>query len=763
MDVDIMKDIVSGEDLKSHLRIRGKKFDFKSVKKGREEPYLQDGWGVHREYIKTTRLMKPKRTGLVLEDEIWCLFAKMGFDEMNGTTEFTIPVTDRPYQIPEKQVDIFAKDDETVLFVECKASKNPSKRSFKKDINEIIGLRKKIANSVNKHYKVNGHGEKLKYKWIFATRNIIWNDPDLERADEGNIAVFRDDEIDYYNELVNHVGSAAKFQLLAELFGDQEIPGLNATVPAVKGEMGGAPFYSFILEPKKLLKLSFICHRQKTDKKTVVSYQRMLNKNRLKSIRRYIETGGRFPTNIVLNISSTSKKLRFDPISKKEDGTVFGTLYLPNRYKSAWVIDGQHRLYGFCGSSYDMKVKLPVIAFENLGASEQANMFVDINSQQKKVPTNLLIELYSDLLWDSEKWDEKLLALSSTLINELGKDLGSPLKDKIVFSGKKRSGTVPITTTTLNLIMKKTCILGSVRKGTNHLTPGPLYETDMHPSLLRAKKVIISYLNVFKERMPEHWEIGAGTGGYLCTNNGITALIIVLNNIMDYLDMTASIRCGEMPTDELIQEIIPFADILASGFKDLSHEEIRQFRNQVGGKGQTLSAFGMMEIIKQQDPDFDPPGLSDYRESKKTEFTEKAHILIPKMESMIRGHVISELKREFGEDGKAWWSNGVPLKIRQAAVTEAEADPGCNEPDEKLYIIDYKKIASEKWPLFKDFFSPNPNVRKADALLQMDKLNTIRNKTFHVGGGNVSEDEYRFLEEFNEMLESKSKKEGEII
>jgi len=751
-DESILTNLVHGTELQSVLRKRRSKYIFETVKKGTEDVYIKEGWEISRKNKKSTRMQKLKPFDEALEDEIWCLLAKMDFVEMNDDREFKIPVTDGPYPIPPKQIDVFAFDEDTIIFVECKASassKDPIKRSFQKDINEIVGLKRKLMNSVNKHYNPDN---KLKASWIFATRNVIWSKPDLARAKEENITVIKDDDIDYYKKLVNHLGSAAKFQLLAELFENTEIPGLNTTVPAVKGEMGGTPFYTFVIEPAKLLKIAFICHRSKMDKKALDSYQRMLTKSRLKNIKEYIENDGLFPTNIVLNIVS-NKKLRFDPILPKNDlGAKFGTLYLPNKYKSAWVIDGQHRLYGFSGSSHAEKAKVPVIAFENMLGPKQAKMFVDINSKQVRVPTNLLTELYSDLLWDSKKEDERLLALTSRVVIELEKDLESPLKNKIIFSGKKRDKTRPITNTTLNTAINKRNLVGNVPKRSNQLYPGPLYDKSMESSLERAKEVLSVYFNVFKEEMPDHWETGSGEGGYLCTNNGLSALIIVLKNILDHVDKKSPLKCTDMPTDELIEEILPYAKILASNFSKLSPEEVRRYRDQLGEHGKTRSAYGMMEMIHLKFPVFEPHGLSDYIISKSTEFTKKARTLVPEMQLRISEFVISLLKREFGEENRKWWFEGIPEPVRKKAAVREQEDSEHKPQEKQLDLIDYKEIANKKWQLFKEPFSPDPNMSKAKALSWLDEMNRIRRKIAHPERGQVSEEEYIFLEKINELI-----------
>lgn len=72
----------------------------------------------------------------------------------------------------------------------------------------------------------------------------------------------------------------------------------------------------------------------------------MVKPSRLKSIAAYIDKGGQFPTNIVINFKTKKSNLEFQKMENFEN-TAFGKLTLPGQYGSAWVIDGQHRLYGF--------------------------------------------------------------------------------------------------------------------------------------------------------------------------------------------------------------------------------------------------------------------------------------------------------------------------------------------------------------------------------------------------------------------------------
>jgi DNA sulfur modification protein DndB len=73
-------------------------------------------------------------------------------------------------------------------------------------------------------------------------------------------------------------------------------------------------------------------------------------------------------------------------------------LHLPKRYRSCWIIDGQHRLFGYSKADKE-KVKnrtVPVVAFHNLPQDVQSRMFVDINHKQVKVPANLLGQIMQE-------------------------------------------------------------------------------------------------------------------------------------------------------------------------------------------------------------------------------------------------------------------------------------------------------------------------------------------------------------------------------
>src|SRR3546814_7659729 len=105
----------------------------------------------------------------------------MGYHELGGGKNFKIHFSRQNDRDGCKQIDVFARDDETVIVVECKASEKSKKRSLQKDIEEFSNLKGHIANTIKQHY---GRSFKPKILWFFVTQNILWSQPDVIRRSE---------------------------------------------------------------------------------------------------------------------------------------------------------------------------------------------------------------------------------------------------------------------------------------------------------------------------------------------------------------------------------------------------------------------------------------------------------------------------------------------------------------------------------------------------------------------------------------------------
>ena len=69
------------------------------------------------------------------------------------------------------------------------------------------------------------------------------------------------------------------------------------------------------------------------------------------------------------------------------------------------IIDGQHRVYGFHKAK--SKLRVPVVIYNSLTRSEEARLFIDINTKQRPVPNELLLDIKR--MADSEDESQALL------------------------------------------------------------------------------------------------------------------------------------------------------------------------------------------------------------------------------------------------------------------------------------------------------------------------------------------------------------------
>ena len=125
-------------------------------------------------------------------------------------------------------------------------------------VDKINGMREEVIKAIHTDY---GRTPRLKVKWGIATRNIQWRAADKTRAEESGIAIITQDDIIYYNRLINYLKEAARYQFLARYLRGEGVPSLRIEVPATRGKIGDVTFYNFLISPYDLLKISYISHK----------------------------------------------------------------------------------------------------------------------------------------------------------------------------------------------------------------------------------------------------------------------------------------------------------------------------------------------------------------------------------------------------------------------------------------------------------------------------------------------------------------------
>lgn len=707
---------------------------------------IKDGWRIskRRKKAKSCRLERDKPLDEQLEDELWCIAAKMGFDELSLDRNFTISIDDG---LEPRQIDVFAKDRETAILIECTQAETPKKKNMSHLTEKIESIKGKVAYSINSHY---GNEPKLKIRWVIATRNIEWSTADLKKAEFAKVIVLRDQEIDYYSKLSSHLKKGAKYQFLSHLFSQENISGLNIEVPATRGNMGGFKFYNFIIKPSDLLKVAYVGHKASRNIEDLGTYQRMLQPKRLANIAKYIDSGGSFPTNIVINVKAAGG-LNFS-LKEKVGEYAVGTLKLPNKYASAWVVDGQHRLYGYAHSKraakIDDKTTFPVLAYENLPSSNEARLFVDINYEQVRVPKNLLIELYSNLKWDSEDVNERNAAIRSRIILSLNQRKTSPICGYIKTAGAQKTKKSFLTLANLDAGLAENKLLGEIKA--SKFKPGPLYNSSSEnptDTLNKVVDVLAGYLSFFADALPSHWAATDKPQGYLCSNLGIRALLRVLSELLEHIELVNRIDLDMYDARAVLEYIKPYVEPIIAYFEKASSDNLKSFKGS-SKAGVSRSAVLMMKFIHDKFNDFCPETLGQFLDSIDEEGTIHARNQIDEIQKKLFKVTIKLLKDKYGEEGKKWWYEGVPNAVRESCLKQQNADKGLKEAEQYLYLIDYHSIASNNWDLFKEFLSFSKDGGKTKQLEWLIKLNHIRQTTHHAEKWPATKDDVAFVNEY---------------
>ena len=658
--------IVSGDDLAKARTLRGKTFAEAKERRIALPELIEEGWEEYKSYKnnKFVGVRKNKKFDEVFEDRVWSLFARLGFTHMNKDRYFEMSYD---YQNPNitQQIDVFAADDETVIIVECKAAESIKDGVFKKQLEAYHGQMDGLRREAQKKFP------KAKVKFIWATHNYIISPADQAKMREWDIVHFSDAVINYYYELAKHLGTCARFQLLGNLFANQEIRNMDDKIPAIQGEMGGHKYYSFSIEPDRLLKIGYVLHRNEANKNMMPTYQRLIKKKRLTEVQRFINAGGYFPNSLIISIDTGGKGVQFDRAGTQVEGALsrLGVLHLPKKYRSAYIIDGQHRLYGYSDSDYATTNCIPVVAFVDLDRQEQIKLFMDINENQKAVPKTLRVTLNADMLWDSSDFNERRQALRSKIAQMFGEEETSPLMGRVVVGEDEKSPIKCITVEAIQTALKKCNFMtqygkknaiikdGTFDVGTNQGTCDLLY-----PFLEECLRYV-------KDAAGEEWERGDSNDGMLTMNRGIQAVIRVINDIVNLLVERKEITPKLQKTEELVKQVSFYLDPLNDYLNHLTQQERKDLRGYFGGGADTRFWRAFQREIAKVRTDFNPDGLKEYWENEAKTFNADSMTYLRAIESWVKKTVQTALSDTYGDN---WEIKGLPKPIYKRAKSVAD-------------------------------------------------------------------------------------------
>lgn len=231
------------------------------------------------------------------------------------------------------------------------------------------------------------------FQWLvkgikFSARNEIFRFLNLKNKDIGLIS-----------------SSSSNTEITAPIIYPKEFTGLRNKVRVV----------SFMMSAEDLLNTCYVLRKDDWEK-SIWLYQRLIDNNRLKKVREFIERKGEaFYNNIIVglpdNVAFKDASGHFKTIEEISDLEGNCQLIIPKELNSICIIDGQHRVYAHYESGIDSKQErtisklrkqlhllvtglvFPKEMKQEEKAKIQSEIFDDINSNAKSVPQNILLQI----------------------------------------------------------------------------------------------------------------------------------------------------------------------------------------------------------------------------------------------------------------------------------------------------------------------------------------------------------------------------------
>ena len=755
---DLIRDhLIAVKKIPAETRRRLLDYDEAGVHRSQRAEREADGWVLERELKTKVKMRRLKMRDIAFEDRVWAALARLQFTHMNAARSFILSYGEAENET--QQIDVFAADDEVVLVVECKSTATIGKAGqFKTEIEALQGKREGLMRRIREEYPHH------KIRFILATNNYTLSDQVRERIKAASVFHLDEYTVEYYLELAGHLGVAAKYQLLGALFAGDKIPNIDPKLPAIRGSMGGFTYYSFAIEPARLLKMSYVLHRNQANEELMPTYQRIIKKSRLRKVAEFVESGGFFPNSIILNIDSGKRKggLRFEPAGKPASEAKLGLLHLPQTYRAAYIIDGQHRLYGYANSDRADSDLIPVVAFVDMPGNEQVELFMQINENQQAVPKNLQNTLNSDLLWSSENYNERARALRLHVAQQLGDRKSSPLFGRVQLGENPKTSLRCITIEAINNGLVRGHFIGAFSK-TAVRERGTFYTGDNQATAKLLLPFLEGAFRYLVEGLPRQAALGNSEGGFVFINVGIEAILRAFSDIVDHLTTHENVNPLEASTDELVGASQYFLDPLIEHLDALTPEEGAEYRKSYGTGGRASYYRNLQVAIRDKRPEFAAPGLDEYLRRADKEVINAAREIVGDIEVFMRDDIKRTLVEVYST---GWEQQGVPRPVRKK-TGELANERNLDLPPNKqvtawdcMYFVDYHTVLTYSHDLWQSHFAKR-YTKPGDEQLSgtwknrldwVQDLNGIRNRVMHPQSQGVGDDEFELLIELQRWL-----------
>lgn len=602
-----------------------------------KKPYLKAGFSLApTKKFGKWKVYRKKRPWELFEDEVLS-FARDGLaltDTDGGPT----------HRLGGHQIDASGGLDDFYLVFESKSKKELGARPLRPILRTLWTKKREISREVKIRY-----GRKYKRTlFILVLDQLTPTVRDEEYARRRGILVWPESYLDSLKALYFAIGNRVRYYVLRELAVEPpRIRGRGAylSIPAIEAVVGTTRLYSFFLTAEALLDLAYVLRVESRQKK---AYQRLLDKSRLAKIASYIEDGNSFKNSIVVGLDPRTSFVRRTGRRRRNQASLrAGNLRLPLRYASMWVIDGQHRLYGYARSDKrTLASMLPVVGMKTRNRTEEARTFVDINRNQKPVNPNLLWYLFGELQ------PEETEGIIAQLVKAANNDPRSPIHEKVYIPGVSRHARKSYRIFHANLCDTISDHLLEDKSGGYGLVPKTsIADPDERAKRIdRASAILRAYFRALSRASHKAKGQRRWMRGFFLTNNGINVAVRLLAQILKHTEGKADFST--------VAHLVPF---LSENAKSI--DEMRRRTSSEGTRAE--EAYRMILGIRSAVPDF---AESFVREHRKDAKQVGPYDTLMKIESALREVIRSELEALTPN----WWDQRVHPEIRLEAELRKE-------------------------------------------------------------------------------------------
>lgn len=314
-------------------------------------------------------------------------------------------------------------------------------------------------------------------------------------------------------------------------------------------KLGGLDAYIFSMKVKDILPIYYVAVRGRDNVEGAV--QRVLNKRRIGAIKNFIIDGNMFFNSFILNWVDKNYSIK----------TKNNTLCIPQVSAGAQVIDGQHRLEGLKQAVEENAAigeqTVVVVMVEHLSTQDAARIFLNINAEQKPVPSSLVYDLFGEV-----KSRDYYIVRAKDIATQLHDDPESPYYQCVKLPGSSQ-GVGKVDLSTIVNALKQYTVDGSIFSE---------YHIDDYELQYR---IICNYFNVIKSYYDAEGAWLKSINPFM-SNSGCFAAL-------DFLCKDLVPKCAEKKSFEqkTIQCFIPLNEIGLIYKEDLKNKQGKEQRNTV--------------------------------------------------------------------------------------------------------------------------------------------------------------------------------------